>query len=374
MSNVSRIKSAVPRGIFFDLAFAFYMMQALSKITYIGAEVIDLSGLAVLVPVFCLLQELSEGPFTGRGAEIAVFFFLFTIIQILFGGRNLIALFLLLYVSRNLPIRHIYSVMGLLLVLSMALTILLAKCDVITNLVAYRANSSVARYGLGFVGWTYASYFPFVIASVYALKSKENANWLIIALLCVVNFWVYSQTNTRNGFFLTFGVLILLIFKKFKSAHSVNRIRQRGLFTYMAIRSYVLAFIAFAILVAWYFGGGELIERVDSLFSLRLSMTSEALVQYGISPFGTVVDWGTSGCVVDNSFFRTAIEYGFFVMAFLIGFSTFACWSFAVRCDYCSLAICVLFAIFFSFDPTMLSAFFNPVLFYAVNGRKDDIS
>ncbi len=368
---VLRANAILPRGLFFDLAFLLYMIQALSKITYIGVDLADLSGLAVLVPAFCLLQELLQETRSKADYLVLAIFCAFTLLQHIFGGRNLVALFLLLYVSRNLPIRHIYSVLAVLLAGSLVVTVILAECGVITNYVAYREGSGIARYGLGFIGYTYSSYFPFVIASVYALRNKDDANLLIIALLFIVDCWIYFQTNTRSGFILTIVVLALLILNKLKLNSRNIRLVQNQPFLRVASLVYILAFLVFAVLVAWYFHGGMLIEQLNVFMSQRLDMTTSALGQYGVTVFGTTINWTDVDYIVDNSYFRVLIEYGPLAMLTIVAVMTCACRSFVQRGDYLSLVICALFAFFFSFDPTMISAFFNPILFCGVNSLKE---
>lgn len=354
-------------GLFFDIALLCYMVQALSKITYFGQDIINLSLFAVFVPLLCILQEAIFGSHTRNSYIVLGLFCLFTLAQVIYGGKNLIALFLLLYTSRTLPLEHVLRTLLTLLTGALAITVFLAECGIITNSIAYRENSSLARYGLGFIGWTYSSYFLFVASSLYAILKKQNAKWYVLFVVLIVNCWLYLQTNTRNGFVLTLVVLLVEVIAKLRTRKSSFRLNDKPILACVASTAFVLAFLLMILLVALYPKGGTGIEAVNGFMSQRISYTCNALNQFGISIFGNSIDWSSLNYIVDNSYFRIVIEYGVISAIVIISIMTIASLYSSATNDYISLIICVLFAIFFSFDPIALTAFLNPVLFIGVN-------
>ncbi len=354
----------VSRGLFFQFGFACYVIQALSKITYFGTDVINLSFFSVFVLLFCLLQEVFANRRTRESYTVLVLFALLTLAQHVTGGRNLLALFVLVFTARSLPIRRVLQTMLVLLCISLAATVLMAKLGIITNMVAYRENSSLARYGLGFIGWTYSSYFLFVITAVYALLEKESVRLSAVGVLFVANLWIYVQTNTRNGFFLTLFVLAALcIIKCVKCGDIKNAFPQKRVVAVVISSVFVLAFLLLAVLVSLYQFGGGWVEAIDKVMSYRLRYTSEAFQDFGISLFGTAVNWDQVSYIVDISYFRVALEYGVISALVMVALLTFATWSFVSRGELLSTLICFAFAVFYSFDPVMATAFLNPLVF-----------
>lgn len=354
----------VSGGLFFQLGFACYVVQALSKITYFGADVVNLSFFSVFVLLFCFLQEVLVNRRTRESYAVLALFALLTLIQHVVGGRNLLALFVLVFTARSLPIRRVLQTMLALLCISLAVTVLMAELGIITNMVAYRENSSLARYGLGFVGWTYSSYFLFVITAVYALLEKESARLPVVGVLFIANFWIYSQTNTRNGFFLTLFVLAILCFAKFLNHRGVEfHFHKSRLLALLFSSVFVLAFLFLTAFVLLYQFGGGWVETVDKFMSFRLHYTSEALQDYGITLFGTAVNWDKVDYIVDISYFRVALEYGVISVLVMVALLTLATWCFASQGEVLTTLICFSFAVFYSFDPVMATAFLNPLIF-----------
>lgn len=354
----------VSNGLFFQLGLSCYVIQALSKITYFGKDVVNLSFFSAFVLLFCLLQEVLANKRTRESYVVLGSFALLTLIQYVAGGRNLLALFVLVFTARNLPIRCVLQTMLVLLCVSLVTTVLLAELGIITNMVAYRDNSSLARYGLGFIGWTYSSYFMFVIASIYALLEKDAVRFPVVALLFVGNLWIYSQTNTRNGFFLTLFVLAALCVVRFLRYRGIEYSFPRSRAAAWLISAvFVLAFLLLTVFVLLYQYGGGWIEVVDRFMSFRLRYTSAAFQDYGISLFGTAVNWDQVNYIVDISYFRVTLEYGVITALAMVALLTLATWSFASRGEVLPSLICVFFAAFYSFDPVMATAFLNPLIF-----------
>lgn len=200
MIKAIKYNEAVSNGLFFQLGLTCYVIQALSKITYFGTDVVNLSFFSAPALLFCLLQEVTVNKRTRDSYVALASFALLTVIQHALGGRNLLALFALVFTARGVPIKRVLWTTLALLGISLVVTVFLAKLGIITNVCASRGAGTPLRYGLGFIGWTYSSYFVFVMASIYALLKREKARLSVLALLFAGDLWIYCQTDTRNGF------------------------------------------------------------------------------------------------------------------------------------------------------------------------------
>ncbi len=364
MIKAIQANEAVSNGLFFQLGLTCYVIQALSKITYFGTDVVNLSFFSAPAGLFCLLQEVAVNRRTRDSYMALASFALLTVIQHAVGGRNLLALFALVFTARGVSIKRVLWTTLALLGTSLVVTVFLAKLGIIANVCISRGAGTPLRYGLGFVGCTYSSYFVFVMASIYALLKREKARLSVLALLFVGDLWIYYQTDTRNGFFLTLFVLAALCVSKLLSHRGIElNFPQNRAVIVMFSSVFILAFLVSTALVLLYQFGGGWIEAVDRFMSFRLRYGSEALHDYGLSLFGAAVNWDQVDYIVDISYLRVSLEYGVITALAIVALLTFTTWSFVSRGEALPSLICVFFAAFYSFDPVMVTAFLNPLIF-----------
>lgn len=375
MIKAIKYNEAVSNGLFFQLGLTCYVIQALSKITYFGTDVVNLSFFSAPALLFCLLQEVTVNKRTRDSYVALASFALLTVIQHALGGRNLLALFALVFTARGVPIKRVLWTTLALLGISLVVTVFLAKLGIITNVCASRGAGTPLRYGLGFIGWTYSSYFVFVMASIYALLKREKARLSVLALLFAGDLWIYCQTDTRNGFFLTLFVLAALCVSKFLSQRGIElNFPQNRAVIVMVSSVFILAFLVSTALVLLYQFGGGWIEAVDRFMSFRLRYGSEALHDYGLSLFGVAVNWDQVDYVVDISYLRVTLEYGLVAALAIVALLTYTTWCFVSRGEVLPSLICVFFAVFYSFDPVMVTAFLNPLIFVGTHFASSRLS
>lgn len=351
------------RSIFFHLALIVYTISAVSKISYIGHDIVDLQSLAFFVPGLLLMQELVSGDWSPTSLCIVSVSGVIVIAQFAVGGNNLLAVALLLYCSRTVPFREILKVLLYLLSILLALVVIMAKTGVITDSITYREGGSVVRYGLGFVGRTYASYFILAICASIILLKRDKVKLPIMVVILLVNIWIYTQTNTRNGFILVLVIVTATVLMKLPFAIKCSTSHIKNLYGW----SFIIMLLLMVILVHAFDFSNALLAPIDKVLSYRLSYTNAALSQYGVSLFGKDIDWSLLNYIVDCSYYRVAIEYGVVALSALILVMVAAGRDARIRNDKWLGMICLVYAAHLALDPTLTSVYLNPLAFYGVN-------
>ena len=359
-----RLQSAISfcreSGILFHVGYSLWAITAILNITYIPAEVIDLSWIYYLVPPLLLLNEVVVAKFDTKSALLLGSVCLLVALEYAAGGEALDAPLMLLFASRNVDFKSIVKNTIIIVGVLFCLTVLLALIGVISNTIDRRENSTIARYGLGFLGRTFPSYFVLALTlqCAFLIRTRKMRRLPSIAALFLLNMAVYLATNTRTGFLLTVCVLAaMLLSGKVAIPKKVKE-------TFGALVIATIPLLAALSLVAsqTYSSGSSIYRILDGVLSYRISYAAQAVSEYGLNLFGHKIPWQSLDYIVDNSYVRIALDNGLIaIVAIVIGLTVTVVRLVKCECYFTSFILLII-VIQAAIDPVLVTVYLNPFL------------
>ncbi len=218
------------------------------------------------------------------------------------------------------------------------------KTGVIAN-ITYESDNRGLRQSYGIIYPTdFAAHILFIML-VYTALRERKLTFAEISVMAVLSYWVFQRTNARNDFICSIVLCVLLLIVKllrvFKIQLSKYKILKIG-----GIAMFVLVIVCI-LAATFYDPSNATYQKLDGIFSSRISLSYQGLEQYGIQPFGSYVleDKTLLGYYffLDSSFIRIAIRYGWVFLS-LITFVYMLCFEKAVDCrkDYIIVALLVM--------------------------------
>lgn len=183
----------------------------------------------------------------------------------------------------------------------------------------YASRTDVNRYNFGFQTATLAPAIFFFITLGFVFHYKERTSlWFLVFAFCFA-FFLYIASDTRTGFFLTIGIILLCVLDKCFHLQSLyNRLCDSGIFRFLIIAFpfFVLSFDV--LLVGYYSTFTPLAFKLNSMLSTRLSLTLNLIETEGFSLFGKLIPSTINGEYnqSDICYFYYALNYG--VLSLLI--------------------------------------------------------
>jgi hypothetical protein len=154
------------------------------------------------------------------------------------------------------------------------------------------------------------------IFMVYVTLRESRLTFAEIALMFVAGYAIYHRTYARNDFICIVILCLLLAVIKLLRVMGIQLSKHQWL-KYFGIIMLVVAIFCI-IAVTFYDPSSELYQKLDNIFSNRISLSYQGLAQYGIQPFGSVVIENNTilgyNFFLDSSFIRIAIRWmGIFI-------------------------------------------------------------
>lgn len=342
------------KSVFWTIGYVLWSILAISQITYLPN--LSSNYIFVVVLPFLMLQEICNKRWTKQTLLFILLCLLLTIYSSLYNPSNLLLILLILFTSRNIDIKHISYISVIVITVMFLVIILLSQFDIILNDISYRG--SIKRYSLGFIGRTYASYFVLAILAYYGISAYPKYNKYILFIILLLNIYIYVMTNTRNSFYLSL-ILICYLFVNRNSFKSL--ISSISIFVFPACIGlmYVLSFI--------YDSSNPILVKINDFMSYRLAYAHDVLLNNRITFFGSQIDW-TQSKIVDCSYIRILLDYGIIGFIVIISIQLLAVFYAHKTINIYYKLLCIIFAINFSFDPTIYTIYLNPLLFLGTKG------
>lgn len=301
----------------------------------ISSVAIGFCALVLFIYLFIdfIKRKFSITPFLIIGVICAV-------VTLVFTHSTLICFFMgFLYVLKDYKFKEIAKIFAITTFIATTIVVLLAFNGIIENLVTDRGE--IERLALGFK-WSVPTitFFMFSVLAYNFVRKNEITIFELVAEL-LINYFLYYFTNTRTGYFLVIGIVLLTLLLKlinipkiknwFYKQKIVNKVR-----VFFAkdkvnkICSYFFAcipliFIAFfGILVLLYGGKSDFILKINSLLSGRLELTYNAFLTRDITLFGGMYNWKSpSGRYigVDSAFYHYLFNWGVIPTLFILFFT-----------------------------------------------------
>lgn len=212
------------------------------------------------------------------------------------------------------------------------------------------------------------------IFMVYVTLRESRLTFAEIALMFVAGYAIYHRTYARNDFICIVILCLLLAVIKLLRVMGIQLSKHQWL-KYFGIIMLVVAIFCI-IAVTFYDPSSELYQKLDNIFSNRISLSYQGLAQYGIQPFGSVVIENNTilgyNFFLDSSFIRIAIRYGWVFLS-LITFVYMLCFERAVENykDYTVIVLIVMLVFGFT-EHHMLEVAYCPVWYMLFSRIKPD--
>lgn len=275
----------------------------------------------------------------SKKSFIALILAVLCVMAVLYQSRNINpVLWLLLVVgAKDVPFKKIlkvYLVMnGAIVILAFASSML----GVIENL-QYEASERGVRNSFGIIYPTdFASHVFFLILAYYYLNG-ENLNWKHYLGTIVIGILVYYFCKARLD-----SGCIILVAAVFGLGDYIQRSRKvswnvRKLWNSLWSRLGTLSMLIFAAvsigMTAIYGINPEIWKALDKILSSRLRLGNNAMKEYGIKPFGQIVEMVGNGVAtarpeeysfIDCSYVYILMRYGVVFAAVVLGIFTASC-------------------------------------------------
>lgn len=229
--------------------------------------------------------------------------------------------------------------------------------------ISYAGGIVRQRQSLGFSYTTYAPNFflSIVIEWFYITEVKKKINmYLHIILIMAVNIFLYNRTMTRASFlFVIFLVFIKLI--------DTIRNRNKVILKKLIGNIYIIMAIASIGISAFYSASVTWMKFLNDLLSQRLRFAKMGLINWGISIFGTSVQWDSNPSnynYIDSSYVNILVCYGGIILLMvIIGLSIASRYACGVNDHKLAVALS-LWAVRAFVDPQLFLIWFNPFIFY----------
>ena len=238
------------------------------------------------------------------------------------GGADFASLLFIAYAARYYKLRNIIEPAYKVIVYTCVLIVLLAVLGIVDS----TTSSEEFRYrtSLGFIWVTFLSHYYLEIVVCYVFLHFHELTTGRILILALIDVAIYSATASRNSFFLT---LIFLVFVLVMREGKNNTSKPVAYFLSLSfVACTAISFLIFLLPEPFSAAGYQL----NKLMSGRILLTQNAIAQYGITPFGTAVQWVTQSMVnsgqyaanqyayVDCSYINLMIHYGWVVFSIIL--------------------------------------------------------
>lgn len=275
--------------------------------------------------------------------------------------------FLFIFGARDIKNKQLTKRVLMLQVLVTSAIVIGSFCGIVPNweyLIGDRYRQSL---GFFYPNRISSMYFFMVLAYCYLRGKKISI--VELAVLTIINFFIFHFTNTRMAFALTLVVLfVYLIIKIYKKPLKNNRLSR-----FVYLHSLYLIPL-FAIVLCWmYTPSNSLLSKINDFVSNRLLMGHNALYKYPITLFGQKIEWvgfGGLGYIynelpgeynaVDCSYINILLSNGIIIMLIaIVGY---------ILTAYCELkqgdrhfCVAILFmSIYCLIEPPYIESGFNP--------------
>ncbi|USS84729.1 hypothetical protein M3M35_05325 [Fructilactobacillus myrtifloralis] len=286
-------------------------------------------------------------------------------------SHDLVNSYFFICASTGISLRKIFKTSFVYMTIALVFTVVAALSGLIINLIYVR--NGIFRFSLG-EGYTtvLSSIIFFILASIAAfnLASRNKKTIIMIfSLIFLLSFVVYQITDTRTDLI----CMLLLSFVTLWRYYG-NFLKNKFVRGFILI-SPALVFL-WTLISAYFFNPqSEAWQKLNQLFSNRLSLVSEATIKYPIKFLGRyIVEHGNGNSLkpvlhyfyIDSSFSRVLFLNGLFAFIFLYIVIQFAFYLIIKKNQPLYTALSLILVIIFiegTFSSMILSVGFNSILF-----------
>ncbi len=354
------------------MALTGYLLSVMLELTCIDSE----AGLVMLVfkglrylayaaALFYLIQD------SYRKNEFYIYIILaiILVISMKFSGTNrMLFYFLMILAARDVSSTGIMKVALYVQGIVLLIFVIGSQIGIFPDYI-FDATSRV-RHGLGFYWTTTAPIMYFFWMMYYIYLRRDIIRFYEILILELINYWFYQKTDSRMSFLLSTVMLcfFLLARVRWSRINSDNQIFSR-FFEKLSLVAPTLICVFALFLHMAYNADNHLWSRLNSLLSKRLALGLSAVQTYGISLFGTEINWVgydfgiSSGTYnyVDCSYLQILLNYGLIMLIVVIAIYTYLMYRAISNQDPYLVIILWIILIFSITEPRLMHLGFNSI-------------
>ena len=291
------------------LYYIYFSFITIGKALGLAANNKILQIMTILAFVM-ILTKLIITKYTRKEIIICLILGLIGIISYFFTKREGVLLTIITIVSlKNVPYKRVLCLAFSLRCIIFILLVTLSLTGIIENVETVHWRDEVGfitRYALGYdhPNLLHTNFFILVILFIYLFY--ERLNVISYILMLGINYFIYTFSISRTGFYSTILVVIVTIFLK-------KRLINKRIF-YNICKIAIPFSILFTIITAFGYNNFEVIKGLDRLFSGRIFYSNYFLTYYNWNLFGRSLTNDSN--LLDNGYVVLMINYG--IVVFLI--------------------------------------------------------
>ena len=290
-----------------------------------------------------------------------------------FAGNEIMLTLIYLYGAKDIDVEKVFQIIGYLYILLFILIVTLSFLGIIENWEYAPDGARAARYCLGYTYPTHTSSVLFMSVLIFCYIRKERLNLVHVAVLELINLWIFFFTDSRSGMMMCAMIPIvfyLLKFRKKEFRKSILGWLQQWSFPVCAILIYVTTKF-------YTYRESGIMYRIDKWLSWRLYYSNYSLNKYGVHLFGQKIEWiGYGGLghtktqladiynFVDTSYLKLLLDNGLIVwLLIMIMWTTVSIIAYRKNQRYLTWALTFL-AIYSLVEQWLMNLGTNPFLLF----------
>lgn len=326
-------------------------------------------GLRYFCYLLAIIKIIRDGFYKNQIFEVIIVAAL-VILTVLFSQNKIFAFyFLIILAAKDINMRRILKVSCYVQGIVLAVIVGLSQFGILQDYI-FDPNTR-GRHGLGFTWTTTAPIMYFFFMMVYVYLRREQVHALELVILEIINYWLYLKTDARMCFFLSSLMLLYVFAMRYYWVNRYNAIKKNKV---LVLAPAFMCCVGIA-LHLFYNSGSETWNRINDLLSGRLALGYAGMQTYGLSLFGTPIEWigfdhnASAGTYnyVDCSYMQILLENGIVSLAVIVLIYTYIMYM-AIKTKDFYLQTVILFIVVFSItEPRLMNLGFNAFPFFAIS-------
>lgn len=310
------------KHILYYLAFFPVLITQFTDTVNINSPAVSRYASIFSILVLFILFIINQKYSIKRIFIICIMFTLLLLV-IYFSRREifLLNMFLLIIMSYQIDfevlIKHYFSVLIFLIIT----VLILNRLGFVSDIFIYKREFGIIRQTFGFKFPTFLPnlFFHLTLVYYYIRKYFSIFDFLI---LTIINIYLYQSTDTKAVYYYVFLFLIIVIILQ-RIKLNINTKVSEFIFSIICILS-----VSIPVLLSILYGSkSPFFLILDKLLTSRLYLGYQGIQKYGLNLFGANIQWvsldqpkllGLPYFYIDSSFLNIWLNYGFFLLLFLV--------------------------------------------------------
>lgn len=377
MNNKLKLSKYSSSELLFFIPYGIYLIFGMLSTSFYGKYVEGAMFKLATVVILALLAlrelVLESRSYTPKRLFFAAVFVTLSFLIIIAGTgltqKGLAFVCVFVFAAKDVPFKKICRFTIWLSSFIVAFIILSAYAGIIQNFM-YTGGGTRARLFLGFKYALFPSAFVYNITSLVVYEHREKPSLIRSVILAVINYWIFTKTDSRLSFGLSIIVILLPIIIK------LLPIVKRKIFGLLASCSFTVSCAVSFILSIYYSPDIAWMNKLNLILGERLRLGQASLKEYGVPFFGRRgIEWVGNGLdssgnmaegaynYVDSFYIQIFQRYGILVSIIILVLISAATYKFWKARDYYMVLILALFAFHGIIDDLLLYLYYNTFWF-----------